>query len=76
MTFTDEKAFSVEPFEKLALTLNDNQISGKVKYAVDNAPYVIRTYFSNEEGGADYMISEQEISDTSNIELPFLQRVR
>ena len=69
LTFTDEKAFSVEPFEKLALTLTDNQISGKVKYAVDNAPYVIRTYFSNEEGGADYMISEQEISDTSNIEL-------
>ena len=69
LTFTDEKAFSVEPFEKLALTLNDNQMSGKVKYAVDNAPYVIRTYFSNEEGGADYMISEQEISDTSNIEL-------
>ena len=69
LTFTDEKAFSVEPFEKLALTLNDNQISGKVKYAVDNTPYVIRTYFSNEEGGADYMISEQEISDTSNIEL-------
>lgn len=69
LTFTDEKAFSVEPFEKLALTLTDNQISGKVKYAVDNTPYVIRTYFSNEEGGADYMISEQEISDTSNIEL-------
>ena len=69
LTFTDEKTFSVEPFEKLALTLNDNQISGEVKYAVDNAPYVIRTYFSNEEGGADYMISEQEISDTSNIEL-------
>ena len=45
MTFTDEKTFSVEPFEKLALTLNDNQISGKVKYAVDNTPYVIRTYF-------------------------------
>ena len=69
LTFTDEKAFSVEPFEKLALTLTDNQISGKVKYAVDNTPYVIRTYFSNEEGGADYMISEPEISDTSNIEL-------
>lgn len=27
LTFTDEKAFSVEPFEKLALTLTDNQIS-------------------------------------------------
>ena len=70
LTFTDEKAFSVEPFEKLALTLNGNQISGQVKYAVSNAPYVIRTYFSNEEGGADYMISEQEISDVSNIEIP------
>ncbi len=31
LTFTDEKTFSVEPFEKLALTLNDNQISGEVK---------------------------------------------
>ncbi len=70
LTFTDEKAFSVEPFEKLALTLNGNQLSGKVKYAADNTPYVIRTYFSNEEGGADYMISEQEIDDTSNITLP------
>ena len=70
LTFTDEKAFSVEPFEKLALTLNGNQLSGKVKYAADNTPYVIRTYFSNEEGGADYMISEQEISDVSNIEIP------
>ena len=70
LTFTDEKAFSVEPFEKLALTMNGNQLSGKVKYAVDNTPYVIRTYFSNEEGGADYMISEQEIGDTSNITLP------
>ena len=38
-----QKTFSVEPFEKLALTLTDNQISGKVKYAVDNTPYVIRT---------------------------------
>ena len=70
LTFTDEKAFSVEPFEKLALTLNGNQLSGKVKYAVDNTPYVIRTYFSDKEGGADYIIDEQEISDVSNIEIP------
>ena len=70
LTFTDEKAFSVEPFEKLALTLNGNQISGKVKYAANDTKYVLRTYLANAEGGADYMISEQEISDTSNITLP------
>ena len=70
LTFTDEKAFSVEPFEKLDLTLNSNQISGQVKYAVDNTPYVIRTYFSDKEGGADYIIDEQEIGDVSNIEIP------
>ena len=69
LTFTDEKTFSVKPFEKLALTLNANQISGQVKHAMDNTPYVIRTYFSDKEGGADYMISEQEIGDTANIEL-------
>lgn len=70
LTFTDEKSFSVEPFEKLDLTLAGNQVSGQVKHAVNDTPYVIRTYFSNEEGGADYMISEQEIGDTSNITLP------
>lgn len=70
LTFTDEKAFSVEPFEKLALTLSGNQVSGQVKHAVNNTPYVIRTYFSNNEGGADYMISEQEIDDVSNVALP------
>ena len=53
----------------MALTLNSNQLSGKVKYAADNTPYVIRTYFSDKEGGADYMISEQEIGDISNVEL-------
>lgn len=69
LTFTDEKAFSVEPFEKLDMTLNGNQVSGQVKYAVNNTPYVIRTYFSDKEGGADYIIDEQEISDVSNIEV-------
>ena len=70
LTFTDEKAFAVEPFEKLDLALNSNQVSGQVKYAVDNTPYVIRTYFSDKEGGADYIIDEREISDVSNIEIP------
>ena len=69
LTFTDEKSFSVEPFEKLDLTLAGNQLSGQVKHAVNNTPYVIRTYFSDKEGGADYIIDEQEISDVSNIEV-------
>lgn len=70
LTFTYEKTFSVEPFEKLDLTLNSNQVSGRVKHAVDNTPYVLRTYFAETEGGADYLIDEREISDTSNIDVP------
>ena len=69
LTFTDEKSFSVEPFEKLDLMLKGNQVSGRVKYAANDTKYVLRTYLANAEGGADYMISEQEISDTSNIAL-------
>ena len=58
---------SVTPFEKLNLTLNNNQVSGEIKYAEENTKYVLRTYFANAEGGADYLIDEQEITNSSSI---------
>lgn len=50
---------TVTPFEKLELSLSGNQVSGEVKYAEENAKYVLRTYFAEKEGGADYLIDEQ-----------------
>ena len=50
---------TVTPFEKLELSLSGNQVSGEVKYAEEDTKYVLRTYFAEKEGGADYLIDEQ-----------------
>ena len=34
-------------------------MSGEVKYAEEDTKYVLRTYFAEKEGGADYLIDEQ-----------------
>lgn len=69
LKFSDQKSFAVTPFEKLALTLDTsgNQVFGKVKYAEENTKYVLRTYFAEKEGGADYLIDEQIEVDPDNI---------
>ena len=64
---------SIAPFEELALSLNSNQVSGGIKYAEENTKYVLRTYFANEEGGADYLIDEQEVTDASKISVTIPQ---
>ena len=55
------KGVAVAPFEKLALTLDDSsyRVSGEVEYAEKGTKYVLRTYFAEKEGGADYLIDEQ-----------------
>lgn len=50
---------AVASFEKLNLSLSGNQVSGEVKYAEKDTKYVLRTYFAEKEGGADYLIDEQ-----------------
>ena len=50
---------TVTPFEKLELSLSGNQVSGEVEYAEKGTKYVLRTYFAEIEGGADYLIDEQ-----------------
>ena len=50
---------TVTPFEKLELSLSGNQVSGEVEYAEEDTKYVLRTYFAEKEGGADYLIDEQ-----------------
>ena len=71
MLVTDKsKSVAVAPFEKLALTLADSsyRVSGKIKYAEEDTKYVLRTYFAEKEGGADYLIDEQiNVEDPNSI---------
>ena len=69
LSFTDEKGIDVEPFEELKLKLDSSnkELSGQVKHPAENTTYVLRTYFANTEGGADYLIDERQIDDPDNI---------
>ena len=58
---------SIAPFESLELHLNDNRVSGEIKYAETDTKYVLRTYFANAEGGADYLVDEQTVADSADI---------
>lgn len=63
------KGVTVTPFEKLGLNLNSSSgvVSGKIKYAEDDTTYTMRTYLAEEEGGADYLIDEQIVTDSNFI---------
>ena len=55
------------------MSLNNQQVTGQIKYAETGTKYVLRTYFANEKGGADYLIDEQEVTDASNISVEIPQ---
>ena len=63
---------TVTPFEKLELSLSGNQVSGEVNYAEKGTKYVLRTYFAEKEGGADYLIDEKiEVNPNSiSVDIP------
>lgn len=69
LSFTDEKGIDVEPFEELKLKLDSSkkELSGQVKHPAENTTYVLRTYFANTKGGADYLIDERQIDAPDNI---------
>ena len=69
LSFTDEKGIDVEPFEELKLNLDSSnkELAGQVKHPAKNTTYVLRTYFANTKGGADYLIDERQINAPDNI---------
>ena len=67
LSFSDEEGFTVEPFEKLELTQNTNNLTGKVKYPENGKTYVLRTYLGSSEGDAAYLVDEQTVTDTDNL---------
>ena len=60
---------TMTPFEELELNLNSSssEVSGEVKYAEKDTKYVLRTYFAEEQGGADYLIDEQTVDNSAKI---------
>ena len=58
---------SIAPFEELNLNLSNQQVSGEIKYAETGTEYVLRTYLANAEGGADYLVDEQTVTDSADI---------
>lgn len=66
LAFAHEEA-AVTPFERLNLTFDGSNVDGAVKYAEEGSKYMIRTYLAKEEGGADYLFDEQELSDLTGV---------
>ena len=67
LSFSDERGFTVEPFESLDMTQSGSTLSGAVKHPVAGTKYVLRTYLGTEPGGADYLIEEQAVENPANI---------
>ena len=68
LSFSDElsKGFSVEPFEELEMTQNNNSLTGKVKHPESGKTYVLRTYLGSSRGDAAYLVDEQTV-DPGNL---------
>lgn len=65
LSFKHEEA-SVTPFEKLDMTQNDSQLSGKIKYAEPNVQYTLRTYLGAKKGETTYLLDKDEQEVTAN----------
>ena len=74
LTFSDEKGFSVAPFEELALSQSGYTLSGAVKYPVENTTYVLRTYLGSAKGDTSYLVSEDTVVDSNSISLSLPDR--
>ena len=61
------KGVTVTPFEKLDLSLHSGEVTGQVEYAEMNTEYTLRTYLAEKEGGVDYLIDEQIVTDSNFI---------
>lgn len=68
LAFEHEEA-TVSPFEKLNLSFDGRNVTGRIDYPNSTEKYLLRTYFSDAQGGADYLIDEREITDPSNINI-------
>lgn len=75
LTFKHEKA-SVTPFEKLEMQQSGTSketLSGTIKYAEENVKYTLRTYLGAEKGEATYLVDEQEVTGSTNVDTPITQ---
>ena len=61
LSFSDEKGFTVEPFEKLDLTQSGTILTGEVQHPTENTTYTLRTYLGSAPGEAAYLVDEQVV---------------
>ena len=75
LTFTYEQK-NVTPFEKLEMQQSGTSketLSGTIKYAEENVKYTLRTYLGAEKGEATYLVDEQEVTGSTNVDTPITQ---
>lgn len=48
-------------------------LSGTIKYAEENVKYTLRTYLGAEKGEATYLVDEQEVTGSTNVDTPITQ---
>lgn len=59
------KAINVELDTLGTVTFNGNSVSGSVENPKNGVTYVVRTYLANEQGGTDYLVDEQILSNNN-----------
>ena len=72
LTFTYEQK-NVTPFEKLDMAQSGSQLSGQIKYAEPDVKYTLRTYLGAEKGETTYLVDEQEVTGSTNVDTPIKQ---
>ena len=75
LKFTSEQT-KVTPFEKLEMQQSGTSketLSGTIKYAEENVKYTLRTYLGAEKGEATYLVDEQEVTGSTNVDTPITQ---
>lgn len=75
LQFTSEQT-KVTPFEKLEMQQSGTSketLSGTIKYAEENVKYTLRTYLGAEKGEATYLVDEQEVTGSTNVDTPITQ---
>lgn len=75
LKFTSEQT-KVTPFEKLEMQQSGTSketLSGTIKYAEENVKYTLRTYLGAEKGEATYLVDEQEVTGSTNVDTPIMQ---
>ena len=70
-TEVETSTTTVDPLDRLKATISDRTVTASVEYPEDGATYILRTYLSTTEDGAEYLVDEREMtSDGVTVTVP------